>query len=189
MRLRLSGWAEAPGNVSHQRCARRPRPTQRACRAVCSQAAAMRLRLSGWAEAPGNVSHQRCARRPRPTQRACRAVCPQAAAMRLRLSGWAEAPGNVSDTTEVPCTFTPETRPFSSLQHPPLPLTSPLERRGRQPQFPTASKASLKLLVPKLLFPRHCFFLAIVYQANRSVCRFMPPSASQPKICPSSRAG
>ncbi len=63
----LSGRAEAPGCVSHRRCAR----------------------LSGRAEAPGCVSHRRCARWQWRCHRVVRAVCPRAAARRLNQ---AEAP-------------------------------------------------------------------------------------------------
>jgi len=91
LRLRLrcnSGWAEAPGCVSHRRCARwwgvggalagpfarRLPPCGWYCGCDCGC-------NSGWAEAPGCVLHRRCAR----WWGVGGAVCPQAAAMRLGL--------------------------------------------------------------------------------------------------------
>jgi len=98
---RLSGWAEAPGCVSHRRCARWRGRWRVVCRAVCPQAAAMRLKLRAVGRKPPAVFlHRRCALWRGVTWTLAEAFCPQAAAMRLECGRRAVGTGQKA----VPCT-------------------------------------------------------------------------------------
>jgi len=86
-----SGWAEAPGDVSHRRCTRWRGRRRGVGRAVCPQAAAMRLGLRLRLRL-GLRLEPAVGRKPpamfrtegaRAGEGVGRAVCPQAAAMRL----------------------------------------------------------------------------------------------------------